>query len=100
MSRVAQSCISHISDFRMLTGINSRVVRLLFALLDAAEDDGLLRDFAGEARWQELKSLASSQRYETEVGPFCSLLAELETGGRLEHTWILERWHEVKARWN
>ena len=84
----------------MLSGINSRVVRLLFSLLDAAEDDGLLRDFAGEARWRELKSLAAIQRFETEAGPFCSLLAELETAGRLEHTWILERWHEVKARWD
>jgi hypothetical protein len=73
---------------------------MLFALLDAAEDDGLLRDFAGKSRWQELKALASAQRYETEVGPFSSLLAELETAGRLEHTWMLARWHEVKARWN
>ena len=84
----------------MPSGINSRNVRLLFSLLDAAEDDGLLRDFAGEARWLELKSLAASQRFETEPAPFCSLLTELEAAGRLEHTWMLERWHALKARWN
>ena len=84
----------------MLPGINSRVVRLLFALLDAAEDDGLFRNFAGEARWRELKLLAATQRFETEVSPFFSLLAELERAGRLEHTWMLERWHKVKAQWD
>jgi hypothetical protein len=78
--------------------LSSEDARLLFALLDAADDDGLLRGFAGEARWREVKGRGPTLRYQQEGNLFWELLDELDRAGKLDRTWMHERWRTLKTR--
>ena len=72
--------------------------RLLYALLDAAEDDGLMAGFAEAGRWRDVKRRAATVRFQQEGRLFWTLLSALERTGKLDSTWILARWISVKNR--
>jgi hypothetical protein len=72
--------------------------RLLFALLDAAADDGLLlADSPAGRRWQELRVAAVATDFQA-AEPLYALLEEVERAGLLDATWIKDRWLGVRAR--
>jgi len=70
----------------------------LYALLDAAEDDGLMAGFAEEGCWRDVKRRAATLRFQQEGRLFWTLLSALERTGKLDSTWILARWISVKNR--
>ena len=73
--------------------------RLLFALLDAAEENGLLEDTAYELPWLEAKAGArQSENYQTDADLYFDLLSGLAASGRLAGSWIEARWLAVKSR--
>jgi len=72
--------------------------RLLFTLLDAADDAGRLRGVTN-AHWREVKTrIVRGAPYEQEALALHDLLAEAEVTGALKGTWIEERWHAVESR--
>jgi len=72
--------------------------RLLYTLLDAAEDARLL-DGATTARWREAKTrIICGAPYEGEAGALHELLDELATKGALTGSWIEARWRTLAAR--
>lgn len=72
--------------------------RLLYTLLDAAADDGLLTD-APAARWREAKTrIIRGASYESEAGALHELLDELATKGALNGSWIETRWQTLATR--
>lgn len=72
--------------------------KLLYTLLDAADDAGLLDGVPG-TRWQETKTrVICGATYEAEAAAFYELLAELSTTGALSGSWIESRWRTLAAR--
>jgi hypothetical protein len=72
---------------------------LLYALLDAAESNGMLSSPSLGTRWREARErIALSRDFEGEEALFRALLAELESSGALTGTWIGQRWFSVKGR--
>lgn len=72
--------------------------RLLYTLLDAADDAGLLTG-ATAARWQETKTrIICGADYEAEAGALYALLDELSTTGVLAGSWIDGRWQSLAFR--
>ena len=72
--------------------------RLLYTLLDAAEEAGLLTG-ATTARWRDTKTrIICGAPYEDEAGALHELLAELATTGALTDSWIEARWRTLAAR--
>jgi hypothetical protein len=72
--------------------------RLLYTLLDGADDAGLLTG-ATAARWQEAKTrIICGAPYEGEAGVLLELLDELAAKGVLGGSWIEARWRTLTAR--
>jgi len=72
--------------------------RLLYTLLDAADDAGLLTG-ATAAYWREAKTrVICGASYESEAGALHELLNELATKGALTGSWIEARWRTLTAR--
>ena len=76
----------------------SAQARLLYTLLDAAEDEGRLRDSDVIARWRAVKARFDDTRSEQEHAALESLIDELDRDGALTGTWIQARWFAAKAR--
>lgn len=72
--------------------------KVLFALLDAAADYGLLRRASADVRWREARTRLVDFPCERESGLMWDLLRELELSGVLENTWILERWRTIQSQ--
>ena len=72
--------------------------RLLYTLLDAAEDEGRLRSSDIIARWRAIKSHFDDTRSEREHAALEALIDELDREGALTGTWIQARWFAAKAR--
>ena len=73
--------------------------RLLFALLDATDCEGLISGTFFQSRWQTLKMrVDSGASYEGESEEFYELMVEIENSGALSGSWIEGRWLAVKAR--
>ena len=71
--------------------------RLLYTLLDAASDAGLLTG-AIATRWQETKTrIICGATYEGEAGALHELLDELATTGVLAGSWIDSRWRTLEG---
>lgn len=72
--------------------------RLLYTLLDAADDAGLLIG-ATATGWRDVKTrIVRGAPFENEAGALHNLLSELETRGALAGTWIEARWRALSAR--
>lgn len=73
--------------------------RLLFALLDAVQDNGMMANAATEGRWRETKKrITRSGDYRNEAADLYELLAEVHSSGALAGTWMESRWLTVKDR--
>lgn len=72
--------------------------RLLYTLLDAAEDEGRLRDSAIVKRWHAVKARFNDAHCEQEHTTLEALIDELDRAGALTGTWIQARWTAAKAR--
>lgn len=72
--------------------------RLLFALMDSADDEGLLRDTLLQARWQQSKDVVERSGYEEAARLTYELLAALDGAHALDGTWISARWRAVVHR--
>jgi hypothetical protein len=72
--------------------------RVLFALLDAADEDGLLAKSGVEQRWCEIKLRLVDLSCERESALMWDLLHELEQAKVLDNGWILERWRTVQMQ--
>jgi hypothetical protein len=71
--------------------------KVLFALLDAAEEAGMIRDAGFQQRWLEAKvAVISAPMYEG--GPLWELLETLERSGAMNDTWIEARWSMIKQQ--
>ena len=86
---------------RMKTSEDRRIQsegRLLYTLVDAASDAGLLTG-ATAACWQEAKTrIICGATYEAEAGVLHELLDGLATTGVLAGSWIDGRWRTLEAR--
>ncbi|MEI6467461.1 MAG: hypothetical protein WCQ89_22250 [Verrucomicrobiota bacterium] len=72
--------------------------RLLYALLDAADEAGLLAATTA-ASWRETKTrILCGTPYEIEALICHRLLSELVQQGDLSGTWIEARWRTIVAR--
>jgi hypothetical protein len=76
----------------------SAQARLLYTLLDAAEDEGRLRDERIVERWHAVKARFDDSRCELEHAALEALIDELDRAGSLTGTWIQARWFAAKAR--
>lgn len=73
--------------------------RLLFALLDAIDADGMMAATPNDGRWKEAKKrIAQSGDYPHDARLFYEMLAEIHSSGALAGTWIEPRWLTVKGR--
>lgn len=86
------------NDSAVKPTLSSETARLLFALLDAADEDGLLRGCAREERWREVKQRSGASSYHAEGALFWELLEELDRAGKLDGTWMQERWHAARSQ--
>jgi hypothetical protein len=78
--------------------ISAGEVRVLFALLDAADEEGRLRDSPAQARWREARRNLSGIAFEKEGPILWELLADFEAARLLDGSWIRERWHTIKLQ--
>ncbi len=77
--------------------LSSNDVKLLFALLDAAHDDGLLREGPLLTRWLAIKQGASGLMT-MDRAILYRLMEEVDGTGALKNTWMRERWLTVRRR--
>jgi len=77
---------------------HSEQARLLYTLLDAAEDEGRLPDPSVAEKWRTLKQRFDNSHCEQEVAALHALLDEIDRTGALVGTWIQGRWHTLRAR--
>ncbi|WP_438483347.1 hypothetical protein [Oleiharenicola lentus] len=81
----------------MIPILTSHEAKLLYSLLDAADDDGRLDNSPFSAVWQRLKKETVKFRPADRAELF-QLLTEIEKKGLLENTWMEEHWLRVKNR--
>lgn len=72
--------------------------RLLYTLLDAAEDEGRLSDPNVFDHWRAVKARYSDADCEREHATLEALIDQLDRAGALTGTWIQARWAAAKAR--
>ena len=72
--------------------------RLLYTLLDAAENAGVIRDQSMQQRWKEIKNELNRSCYEAEAESFFQLMSELDNSGALGGTWLKTRWEALEKR--
>lgn len=76
-----------------------REARLMFALIDGADECGLLRGHACEPAWERVYArLLGHGDYDKEARALYDLGCQLERSGALRHSWIEPRWREVERR--
>ena len=71
---------------------------LMFVLLDAAANDGLIRDDPTRERWRMIRAKVTRSDYETHAFEMFALLVELEAADALTGSWIAERWTGLRHR--
>jgi len=76
----------------------SQQARLLYTLLDAAEDEGRLLDPIVAERWQAAKARFTDAHSDREHATLEALIDEIDRSGALTGTWIQARWLAAKAR--
>lgn len=85
----------------MKTSVDRRIQsegRLLYTLVDAANDAGLLTSATAE-RWREARTrIICGASYEGEAVALHELLDELATKGALTGSWIEARWRTLATR--
>jgi len=74
------------------------MARLLYALLDAADDDGLMRNWERKDEWHSARHVAELSGYRPVLPLLAKLMTELAEEGRLDRSWILRRWNEAKTK--
>ena len=73
--------------------------RLLFALLDAIDAEGLISDLPLRSRWRMLKArVEGGATYEAEAEESYELLVEIARTGAINRTWMEQRWFAAEAR--
>ena len=73
--------------------------RLLFALLDAIDAEGLISDTPFQSRWRVLKTrVDGGATYEAEAEDSYELLVEIARTGAISRTWMEQRWLAAEAR--
>lgn len=73
--------------------------RLLFALLDAIENEHLISGTPFQTRWRAIKArIDSGGDYEMEAEESFELLTEIEHSGAIRDTWMEQRWQATDAR--
>ena len=72
--------------------------KVLYALLDAAQAEALLRTDDLLARWHELKRRVDRSGYEPETEALFNLLVAVDRSGALGGTWIRTRWLTIRHR--
>ena len=77
--------------------LSSTEVKLLYTLLDAAHEDGLLREGPLLTRWLEIKQASASLPL-MERSRLYKLTEEIDATGVLKNTWMRERWLALKHR--
>lgn len=77
--------------------LSSNEAKLLYAVLDAAYDDGLLRDPLIEKRWLAIRRQAVSVLTLDRASLYW-LVQDLDMLGVLNRTWMQGRWLTVKER--
>ena len=78
--------------------LSSSETKLLYALMDAAEIDGLLRKTAFEARWLSLKRSAEPLFAKLDRGDLYLLVGDIVAANLLKNSWMEERWLAVEQR--
>ena len=81
---------------RMLT-LSSQDGRALYALLDAVEQDGLMRDDKHLKRWRELQVRVEKSSYSEERVQLSELVKSMDRAGHLEDTWMKAHWGSIQA---
>ena len=76
----------------------SEQARLLYALLDAAEDENRLLDPPLAERWLAVKARFDNARSEQHYEALETVFDELDRTGVLVGTWIQARWFAAKIR--
>ena len=77
--------------------VSSSEAKLLFTLIDAACEEGLVGDESLLARWLEIKRVAAVFP-NVDRASLYKLVEDVDTTGALNHTWMRERWLTVKRR--
>ena len=77
--------------------LSSNEAKLLYTVLDAAYDDGLLRDPLIEKRWLEIRRQAVAVSTLDRAALYW-LVQDLDMRGGLNRTWMQGRWLTVKER--
>jgi len=73
--------------------------RLLFALVDAVDCEGLIAATSFQSRWRVVKArIASGASCEEEAENLYELLAEIESSGAIRSTWVEKRWRTAAQR--
>jgi hypothetical protein len=76
-----------------------RESRVIFTLLDAADEQGLINDRREESRWRSVYArLLQRSDYEGEARELYELMSTLDHSGVLDGTWIQQRWHLIRTR--
>ena len=88
-------------EFLILTpamNISSEETKVLFALIDAADELGLLRALPAGAKWPQIKTSITGSDPEKE-GPFLwGLMVDLEHARVLGGSWIEDRWRTIRTQ--
>jgi len=87
----------------MIAAISNELVRregrLLYVLLDAAEENGRLKDTAYETPWLEAKAgVQAKDDYAADADLYFDLLLGLAASGKLSGSWIEQRWLTIRSR--
>ena len=77
--------------------ISTTEAKLLYTLLDAAHEDGLIRDGPLLARWRGIMQVAVVFPNVDRTSIY-ELIKEIDATGALDKTWMRERWLVVKRR--
>ncbi len=73
--------------------------RVLYTLLDSAQDAGLLVGLPIASTWDEIDDrVRVAGNYETEAEHFHAVMSEPDASGAMVGTWIEERWRAVQSR--
>jgi hypothetical protein len=77
--------------------LSSYEAKLLYALIDAAHDDGLIRSSPLLAEWLGIKQIATVFP-NVDRAALYHLAEGLDATGAIANTWMRERWLIVKRR--
>ena len=72
--------------------------KVLYALLDAAEEAGRLSSSFIHERWREVKARLMNSPIVAEGALLWELLEEVDRSGAIESTWIKDRWYTIKRQ--